>query len=127
MPPRRAPPPRAPPRLAPPPSAIRRVARPVPVTAAAATRSLFPQTVLDGELCFIIECPHCPDSRIAVSPREINCKIFRHGKFLATGRQIPPHTGKEECERLARDKLIDGCGRPFYFDGRKLDGTIGYI
>lgn len=127
--PRRPAPPaplRAPARLAPPPPAIR--PRRPRQAAVAAGLPTFPLTTIDGVPCFLLGCPHCDDgATIAVAHNEINCKIFRHGKYLKSGRQIPPHTGQAECERLVREKLIDGCGKPFYFDGHKLDGTIGYI
>ena len=33
------------------------------------------------------------------------------------GEQIPPHLPKNECDRLATDQLIYGCGRPFRLEG----------
>ncbi len=60
----------------------------------------------------IIFCPHCSEP-ILVYHSEINCTIFRHGIFRHTGEQMNPHAPKEECDRLFRDGLIYGCGRPF--------------
>ncbi len=31
--------------------------------------------------------------------------IFRHGVLKTTGQQVPPHTAKAECDRLAEQKL----------------------
>lgn len=58
----------------------------------------------------IVQCPHCQDF---VSIKEINCQIFRHGSYKANGEQMPPHTPKAECDRLASAGLIYGCGKPF--------------
>lgn len=58
----------------------------------------------------LVICPHCQE-QILIS--EINCQIFRHGAYKANGEQIPPHTPKEECDRLAQGGLIFGCGKPF--------------
>ena len=52
--------------------------------------------------------------------KEINCTIFRHGTFKANNKQMDPHTPKAECDRLAREGLIYGCGKPFKFDGNVL-------
>jgi hypothetical protein len=30
-----------------------------------------------------------------------------------TFEQIPPHSSKEECDRLKKEDLIYGCGEPF--------------
>ena len=37
-----------------------------------------------------------------------------------TGQPIDPHTPKAECDRLFREGLIHGCGKPFKFDGVNL-------
>lgn len=58
----------------------------------------------------VVSCPHC-NEQVLIS--EINCQIFRHGAYKATGEQIPPHTPKQECDRLALGGLIYGCGKPF--------------
>ena len=57
-------------------------------------------------------CPHC-NGGIMVHPGELNCRIFRHGVYRHSGEPIPPHTSKEECDRLVAQKLIEGCGKPF--------------
>jgi len=44
---------------------------------------------------------------------ELNCKIYRHGVYKNSLEQIDPHMKKVDCDRLARDGLIYGCGKPF--------------
>ena len=58
----------------------------------------------------LLPCPHCQTLVEIVS---INCAIFRCGILKQTGEQIPPHAPKAECDRLAENQLIWGCGRPF--------------
>ena len=60
----------------------------------------------------IIQCPHCKDY-IQVFKNEFNCKIFRHGIFKSSLKQIDPHLKKVECDRLKKEDLIYGCGKPF--------------
>ena len=59
---------------------------------------------------FIIKCPHCNDY---IFIEELNCKIFRHGVLINNGKQIDPHSSKEECDFFISNKLIYGCGKPF--------------
>ena len=60
----------------------------------------------------IVTCPHCEEF-ITVYLKELNCKIFRHGVYKKTLKQINPHLKKPECERLFNEDLIYGCGKPF--------------
>lgn len=60
----------------------------------------------------IFQCPHCHDY-VIVANNEINCGIFRHGIFIHSHEQIPPHASQKECEQLFEQKLIYGCGKPF--------------
>ena len=60
----------------------------------------------------ILSCPHC-EMQILIMENEINCAIFRHGAYKENMNQINPHTCKEECERLVKENLIHGCGKPF--------------
>jgi len=61
---------------------------------------------------FIRKCPHCK-MMVFLAKEEFNCKIYRHGVLKETYVQIDPHLPKEECDRLARENLIIGCGKPF--------------
>lgn len=72
----------------------------------------------------IVQCPHCQDW-IAIS--EIRCQIFRHGSYKANGEQIPPHTPKVECDRLAEGALINGCGKPFRIVKNENNKNIAVI
>jgi hypothetical protein len=60
----------------------------------------------------IIECPHCKDNLI-VNLKELNCKIFRHGTYKDSYKQIDPHLDKENCDRLFNNGEIYGCAKPF--------------
>ena len=62
-----------------------------------------------------IECPHCKEY-IFVLCSEMNCKIFRHGVYKSSYEQIDPHMKKDECDRLKKEDLIFGCGKPFKID-----------
>jgi len=57
-----------------------------------------------------IICPNCNDPILI---EKINCGIFRHGAYKATGKQIGPHSSKEKCDSLKQKDLIYGCGKPF--------------
>lgn len=65
---------------------------------------------------YVFICPHCKDISI-VQKDEVYCKIFRHGAYKKDLSPINPHTPKEECDKLANDGLIYGCGKPFRFVG----------
>ena len=65
----------------------------------------------DGER-FLFECLHCK-CLIQVLVKEINCSIFRHGSFKATGQNIPPHSTKEQIDDAIKKDMIFGCGKPF--------------
>ena len=74
---------------------------------------------------YSFECVHC-HLMVQVKKNEIACKIFRHGYFKNNNSQIPPHAPKELCDRLAAEDKIFGCGKPFKFDGQKVE-KCGYI
>jgi len=61
---------------------------------------------------FIINCPHC-DQIIQIFKNELNCKIFRHGVYKDTLKQIDPHLPKYDCDYLYNNGMIFGCGKPF--------------
>lgn len=59
---------------------------------------------------FVIKCPHCYGERFI---EQLNCGIFRDGVFKQSLEPIPPHSTREECEKLLRDNVVIGCTRPF--------------
>jgi hypothetical protein len=45
---------------------------------------------------------------------EINCNVFRHGAARSDANaQMNPHESKEQCDNLAANETISGCGKPF--------------
>ena len=60
----------------------------------------------------VLPCPHC-DMMILLNENDINCAIYRHAVYRSTFLQIDPHTPLSDCDRLYRDGLIYGCGKPF--------------
>ena len=63
---------------------------------------------------YYFNCPYCL-MVIQVEKDQLNCKIFRCGIMKDTFTQIYQHTTKFECDRLAENGLIYGCGKPFKF------------
>jgi len=57
-----------------------------------------------------VNCPHCD---LLIEIDQINCGIFRCGIYKNSYFQIPPHSTREECDRLKINNLIHGCGKPF--------------
>jgi hypothetical protein len=73
----------------------------------------------------IINCPHC---NIPVEVLEMNCRIFRCGIYKKGFKQIDPHMIKEDCDRLARDGVIYGCGKPFKVNLiERIDGSCSVV
>jgi hypothetical protein len=73
---------------------------------------------LNGNEYIVFKCPHCQTDEnsqyyIIVYLNEINCAIFRHGVYKDSGNQISPHTSKNECDKLAKENKIVGCGKPY--------------
>ena len=68
--------------------------------------------------CIIKKCPHC-NVMVMLPKEQFNCKIYRHGIYKKTLEPIDPHMKKEECDRLALEGLIYGCGKPFCIKGDK--------
>ena len=54
----------------------------------------------------IVRCPHCHNFIII---EKLNCGIFRHAMYINNGKQIDPHSSKEICDKLIKEKLIYGC------------------
>lgn len=63
-------------------------------------------------MLLILSCPHCHEP-FTVAENEINCAIFRHASYKQNLDPIPPHSSKEECERLLIENLVYGCTKPF--------------
>uniref|UniRef100_A0A6C0J863 Uncharacterized protein n=1 Tax=viral metagenome TaxID=1070528 RepID=A0A6C0J863_9ZZZZ len=61
---------------------------------------------------FTYSCPHC-EGIIITEYNQLNCKIFRHGVFIDTLKQIGCHANKIECDKLRKNNLIYGCGQPY--------------
>ena len=71
----------------------------------------------------VVNCPHC-NQTIFIEKR--NCGIFRCGVLKKNGKQNPPHSKREKCEKLLNEELIYGCSRPFMLIGDKVE-KCGYI
>ena len=76
-------------------------------------------------------CPHCL-LMFVVESKDLNCRVFRHGVYRSSLKQINPHLKKDECDRLRANSLIYGCGKPFKLvpSGRKEEYravVCGYI
>ena len=61
---------------------------------------------------FIYKCPHCKEF-IITDKNQLNCKIFRHGVHIKTLKQINSHAKKTVCDKLKKNNLIYGCGKPY--------------
>jgi hypothetical protein len=97
----------------------------------------------------LVQCPHCQGSVLIGA---INCGIFRHGHYMATGEQVDPHAPQTVCEEAVRAsalvaeavaanvpvdpavfaRAIFGCGKPFQviFDPTTAEVKIapcGYV
>lgn len=81
-------------------------------------------------MSYIIKtCPHC-GHLVMLPKQEFNCKIYRHGIFKETLKQIDPHMKKKDCDMLAKRGLIYGCGKPFdivHVDGEYKIRKCDYI
>ena len=68
-----------------------------------------------------IICPHCNEFVII---SKLNCGIFRHCVFIKNGKQVPPHTSKEKCNKYIENKQVYGCGKPFKINKKTLTVEI---
>lgn len=59
-------------------------------------------------------CPYedC-EGYIVISPKQVNCGVFRHAVIKTTGRAVNPHASREKCEELLKQGKVYGCARPF--------------
>tara|TARA_B100001778_G_C18129882_1_gene424548 strand:- start:291 stop:551 length:261 start_codon:yes stop_codon:yes gene_type:complete len=79
----------------------------------------------ESEKTFYFECPHCK-VLCEVKEEDIRCTIFRHAVYKKNSTFVNPHASKEECNKWIREDLVYGCGKPFIFDGKKVE-ICGYI
>jgi hypothetical protein len=70
----------------------------------------------------VIICPHCQDPVVI---EQLNCRIFRHGTFKDSGKQMDPHSPKDFCDYLKNEGKIYGCGKPFFIE-EALDPSGNY-
>jgi hypothetical protein len=61
---------------------------------------------------FHFKCPNCTE-QIIVLKKQIRCKIFRHGIYKSSFKQVNPHMSKEKCEKLIKENKVYGCCKPF--------------
>jgi len=80
--------------------------------------------VLTAEKCYYFACPHCRGG-VEVEHNQVNCTIFRHGRYISSGQQVNPHASKEQCDNLKQTNKIWGCGKPFRLV-KKNDGTHSF-
>lgn len=73
----------------------------------------------------IVMCPNCCNY-IQILKKDFNCKIFRHGIFIDSNKQIDPHLPKNECDELIKNNKIYGCGKPFKLKEVVEEGTVNY-
>ncbi|NDE17871.1 hypothetical protein EBZ80_23400 [bacterium] len=69
------------------------------------------ETSVLAEKTHVFNCVHC-GAPFVIKEHDFNCRILRHGVMRADGRPINPHAPRAECERLVREGLIWGCGKP---------------
>ena len=71
---------------------------------------------MSQEVKYIIRtCPTC-NFMIQIFKSDLNCRIFRHGSFIDSKKQIPPHCSKQEVDQWIAENKIYGCGQPFVID-----------
>jgi len=75
---------------------------------------------------FIVNCPHCNES-IIIYRNEINCRIFRHAVFRASGEPVNPHLPQQDCERLVASSEVYGCCKPFLLNADNVPEICYYI
>ena len=66
---------------------------------------------LDNDF-YIFVCPNCLND-IIVHKTELNCRIFRHGIYKDSYKQMDPHTPKSLCDELVMKNAVIGCAKPF--------------
>jgi hypothetical protein len=84
----------------------------IPISTQSLTIIPVQKDLIDEKKLIELYCPHCY-TLVIFSEDEINCQIFRHAIYKTTGKQIPPHSSKEVCDKLILENSIWGCGKPF--------------
>ena len=74
---------------------------------------------------YYFQCPHCK-IMCQVHKSDIRCTIFRHAVYKKDLSFVNPHATKEECDMWIQKREVYGCGKPFKFDGEKVE-ICGYI
>tara|TARA_B100000287_G_C20670132_1_gene793084 strand:+ start:3641 stop:3895 length:255 start_codon:yes stop_codon:yes gene_type:complete len=74
---------------------------------------------------YYFECPHC-NSLCQVHKTDIRCTIFRHAVYKKDLTFVNPHASEKECKKWVSEGTVYGCGKPFKFDGKKVE-ICGYI
>jgi hypothetical protein len=64
----------------------------------------------------IVICPHCEEF---VFIEQLNCCIFRHAVFIASGEPIDPHATEIMCTQYVKNQLVYGCGKPFKIEKKE--------
>jgi hypothetical protein len=69
---------------------------------------------MGNERLIMFTCPYeeCQGT-ITVAPNQVNCGVFRHGVYKATGRPIGAHLSKSKCLELIHQQKVYGCAQPF--------------
>jgi hypothetical protein len=67
---------------------------------------------MQGREDLVLMCPHC-EGAVLVAKTELNCRIFRHAVYKATGQPISPHAPQAMCETLLAQDAVVGCAKPF--------------
>jgi len=78
-----------------------------------------------GQDLYYFPCPHC-NAICQVNKNDIRCTIFRHAVNKKDCSFVNPHASKEDCERWVLNGEVYGCGKPFKFDGTKVE-ICGFI
>ena len=79
----------------------------------------------DSDNMYYFQCPHC-NIMCQVHKDDIRCTIFRHAVYKKNSSFVDPHATKEQCDIWIQKGEVYGCGKPFTFNGKKVE-ICGYI
>lgn len=75
------------------------------------------------QLPYFINCPYCNQQIEIIT---YACRIYRHGYYKKTMKQIGQHCKERTVECLLKKDKIYGCGRQFRINGdNTIDKTTG--